>query len=255
MSFNHARDTGTAQLASRFRIPTVNGGLSRLIEHTDNRGSVRLRLATFGEAGREPEVEAEQYAPGDSVIVRPVAFHPRRRRSKAMTEYAGTVLNWADGYYNVRACFPGEDGRSVRRCTVQELRPDTRLIGTAPWCCEDKDVTAALALLKSSGHTLASFAGHAGRTVDGAFVTRESGEAGAGSRVAFLAGGWSYECPVGRCNSKRRVRERTARNDALAAYTVTFSRAGWKVHLVESTGTTSHHVLHLLVWSPTPDEP
>ncbi|MEU8735359.1 hypothetical protein AB0C68_39120 [Streptomyces tendae] len=254
MASNQTSHTGTARLVNRCHIPTVNSGLPHMIEYTDNCGFVRLRPAMFGQAGQDPDPEGEQYAPGDPVIVRPVVFHPGRRGPNVMPEYAGTVLNKAEGYYNVRACFPGVDGHSIRRCTVHELRSDTHLIGTAPWCCEDKDVTAALALLKSSGHTLAAFADHAGRTVDGAFVTRESGDDRAGSRVAFLAGGWSYELPVGRGNSKRRVRERIARNDALAAYTVTFSRAGWKVHLVESTGTTSHHMLHLLVWSPTSDE-
>lgn len=224
------------------------------IEYKDNRGVVELRPATAAEVAEEWKPEGERYAPGDSVIVRPVVYNPTKRKHIVLPEYAGTVVNWASGHYNVRATNADEHGpNGVRQCLTRELRPDPRVTGTAPWFTGDKDVTAALAVLKAAGHTLASLALHtSGANIDGAFVTPEGGDGNTGSRVAYLAGGWAEESVTARRNATRRAEERTARNEALDSYAETLRAAGWKVWHVASTNTQTRRTLHLLVWPPAP---
>lgn len=222
------------------------------IEYKDNRGVVELRPATSAEMAQEWKPEGERYAPGDSVIVRPVVYNPTKRKHIVLPEYAGTVVNWAGGHYNVRATNADEHGpNGVRECRTSELRPDPRVSGTAPWFLDDQDVTAALAVLKAAGHTLASLALHkSGANIDGVFVTPEGGEGNTGSRVVYLANGWADESVTAHRNAKRRAAERTARNEALDSYAATLREAGWKVYHVASTNTQTPRTLHLLVWPP-----
>jgi hypothetical protein len=233
------------------RSMSASGSRAR-IEYRDNRGVVELRPATAAEiAAWKPE--AERYAPGDSVVIRPVVYNPTKRKHIVLPEYAGTVVNWAGGYYNVRADNADEHGHGVRQCATREMRPDPRITGTAPAFDDDQDVTAALTALKAAGHTLAALSLRVGgANVDGAFAIPEPGEDNTGVRVSYLADGWSEESSTARSNAKRRTAERTARNEALNSYAATLSAAGWKVCTTESSTTQTRRVLHLVVWPPTP---
>ncbi|GAA2439235.1 hypothetical protein [Streptomyces glaucus] len=280
--------TGKAQPADRFHMRTVNGGTPERIEtrkalaeinnammlpgkkavrtmsaigsrarieYRDNRGVVELRPATAQE-NADWKPEAEQYAPGDTVIVRPEVYNPTARKYRILPEYAGTVVNWTGTHYNVRAANPDQHGPDgVRPCRPRELRPDPRVTGTAPWFTNNQDVTAALAVLKAAGHTLGSLALRTGgANIDGAFVTPEGGQGNTGSRVSYLANGWAEESATARRNAQRRTEERTARNKALDAYAATLRAAGWKVYHVASSNTQTRRVLHLLVWPPATAE-
>jgi hypothetical protein len=288
MATDQPRSTSDTQPADRFHMRTVNGGTPERIdtrkalaeinnammlpgkkgvrtmsaagsrariEYKDNRGVVELRPATSEEAAAEVKPESELYAPGDTVAVRPEVFDPKTRKYRILPEYAGTIVNWAGGHYNVRADQADEHGHGVRQCRTRELRPDPRVTGTAPWFTGEKDIAAAMATLTAAGHTLASLAlRNGGANVDGAFLTPEGGEGNTGTRVSYLANGWAEESTKTHRNAKRRAEERTTRNKALDAYADTLSAAGWKVSPVASKATQTRRVLHLLVWPPAPAE-
>ncbi|MGA5453849.1 hypothetical protein ACPCVO_45270 [Streptomyces umbrinus] len=226
------------------------------IEYRDNRGIVELRPATSEESAMEPKPDAERYTPGDTVVVRPQVFDPKTRKYRILPEYAGTVVNWAGGHYNVHATKADEHGEGgVRQCHTRELRPNPLITGTLPDYADNKGVSDALSVLTAAGHTLASLGLHvSGANVDGAFLTPESDRAATGTRVSYLADGWSEESITSHRSTKRRTEDRTARNEALSAYADALSAAGWKVWHTESTNTRTRRTLHLVVWPPLTDE-
>ncbi|MFM9629780.1 MULTISPECIES: hypothetical protein [Streptomyces] len=251
-----AEMTNAQMLPGRRAVRTASIGHSQArIEYKDNRGVVLLRPATSEESAAEIKPEAERYTPGDPIIVRPVVYNPKTRKHKVLPEYAGTVVNWTSGHYNVRATNADEHGHGVRECATYELRPDPRTTGTAPWFTNNEDVAAALAVLTAAGHTLASLSlRNGGANIDGAFITPEGGEGNTGNRVAHLVGGWAEESASAHRSAKRRAEERTARNEALDTYADALTAAGWRVWHAASTNTQTPRTLHLVVWPPVPTQ-
>ncbi|MFJ4988679.1 hypothetical protein ACIP9H_33380 [Streptomyces sp. NPDC088732] len=222
------------------------------IVYKDNRGEVLLRPATSAEADMDVKPEAERYAPGDRVVVRPVSFDPEKRTHQVFREYTGTVVSWGSPHYYVRAERTDEYGEGVRPCRVHELRPAAAdMTGTLPPFADDQDVRAVLSALRTAGVTLAALSTNPGSScADGAFVTPEPGDGNTGVRVSYMIEGWVEETLKARKDAKRRAEERTARNAALDSYAEALRAAGWQVFHVASASTVTPRTMHLLVWPP-----